>query len=156
MHRIEALLSGALVVRGPGLTGPVGSVFLVTAFLHNKVLSCTSTASPRPTIGGIMPGTPFRNRPLPWRRTFRADPTIIIETINRGGFFPVPATPPNMSTPATGVGTDVPGGLGDPGIGTIISTMNVDQRLYWGVVIFCVLVGVSVLGWFRWRNWLRR
>ena len=27
---------------------------------------------------------------------------------------------------------------------------------FWGVVIFCVLVGVSVLGWFRWRNWLRR
>ena len=27
---------------------------------------------------------------------------------------------------------------------------------FWGVVIFCVLVGVAVLGWFRWRNWLRR
>ena len=26
----------------------------------------------------------------------------------------------------------------------------------WGVVIFCVIVGVSVLAWFRWRNWLRR
>ena len=27
---------------------------------------------------------------------------------------------------------------------------------FWGVVIFCVVVGVSVLLWFRWRNWLRR
>jgi zinc transporter len=27
---------------------------------------------------------------------------------------------------------------------------------FWGVVIFCVVVGVSVLAWFRWRNWLRR
>jgi zinc transporter len=27
---------------------------------------------------------------------------------------------------------------------------------FWGVVIFCVAVGVAVLGWFRWRNWLRR
>jgi zinc transporter len=27
---------------------------------------------------------------------------------------------------------------------------------FWGVVIFCTLVGVSVLLWFRWRNWLRR
>jgi zinc transporter len=27
---------------------------------------------------------------------------------------------------------------------------------FWGVVIFCVAVGVSVLAWFRWRNWLRR
>jgi zinc transporter len=27
---------------------------------------------------------------------------------------------------------------------------------FWGVVIFCVVVGISVLAWFRWRNWLRR
>ncbi|HYD12635.1 MAG TPA: zinc transporter ZntB [Allosphingosinicella sp.] len=27
---------------------------------------------------------------------------------------------------------------------------------FWGVVIFCALVGISVLLWFRWRNWLRR
>ena len=27
---------------------------------------------------------------------------------------------------------------------------------FWGVVIFCLAVGVSVLAWFRWRNWLRR
>jgi zinc transporter len=27
---------------------------------------------------------------------------------------------------------------------------------FWGVVIFCLAVGVSVLLWFRWRNWLRR
>jgi zinc transporter len=27
---------------------------------------------------------------------------------------------------------------------------------FWGVVIFCTLVGISVLLWFRWRNWLRR
>ena len=27
---------------------------------------------------------------------------------------------------------------------------------FWGVVLFCVAVGVAVLGWFRWRNWLRR
>ena len=27
---------------------------------------------------------------------------------------------------------------------------------FWGVVIFCTLVGVSVLLWFNWRNWLRR
>jgi zinc transporter len=27
---------------------------------------------------------------------------------------------------------------------------------FWGVVIFCLAVGVAVLAWFRWRNWLRR
>lgn len=27
---------------------------------------------------------------------------------------------------------------------------------FWGVVAFCTTVGVGVLGWFRWRNWLRR
>jgi zinc transporter len=27
---------------------------------------------------------------------------------------------------------------------------------FWGTVIFCLVVGVSVLVWFRWRNWLRR
>ena len=26
---------------------------------------------------------------------------------------------------------------------------------FWGVVIFCTLVGISVLLWFKWRNWLR-
>jgi zinc transporter len=26
---------------------------------------------------------------------------------------------------------------------------------FWGTVIFCVVVAVSVLAWFRWRNWLR-
>lgn len=27
---------------------------------------------------------------------------------------------------------------------------------FWGVVTFCALVGISVLLWFKWRNWLRR
>ena len=27
---------------------------------------------------------------------------------------------------------------------------------FWGVVIFCLAVGIAVLAWFRWRNWLRR
>jgi zinc transporter len=27
---------------------------------------------------------------------------------------------------------------------------------FWGTVIFCLTVGISVLVWFRWRNWLRR
>ncbi len=27
---------------------------------------------------------------------------------------------------------------------------------FWGVVIFCAAVGIAVLLWFRWRNWLRR
>ena len=26
---------------------------------------------------------------------------------------------------------------------------------FWGVVIFCLAVGLGVMGWFRWRNWLR-
>jgi zinc transporter len=26
---------------------------------------------------------------------------------------------------------------------------------FWGVVAFCALVGISVLLWFKWRNWLR-
>ena len=43
-----------------------------------------------------------------------------------------------MSTPDTTVGPTIPGGLPDPGVGTITSTMSADQRLYWGVVIFWV------------------
>ncbi len=27
---------------------------------------------------------------------------------------------------------------------------------FWGVVAFCAAVGIAVLLWFRWRNWLRR
>jgi zinc transporter len=27
---------------------------------------------------------------------------------------------------------------------------------FWGVVIFCAGVGIAVLLWFKWRNWLRR
>jgi zinc transporter len=27
---------------------------------------------------------------------------------------------------------------------------------FWGVVIFCVLVGLTVLAWFAWRRWLNR
>jgi zinc transporter len=27
---------------------------------------------------------------------------------------------------------------------------------FWGVVVFCVLIGALVLGWFMWRHWLRR
>jgi len=27
---------------------------------------------------------------------------------------------------------------------------------FWGVVAFCILVGLAVLGWFGMRNWLRR
>jgi zinc transporter len=30
------------------------------------------------------------------------------------------------------------------------------QWAFWGVVGFCVLVGALVLGWFRYRHWLRR
>lgn len=27
---------------------------------------------------------------------------------------------------------------------------------FWGVVIFCTVVGIAVMLWFKWRNWLRR
>ena len=27
---------------------------------------------------------------------------------------------------------------------------------FWGIVAFCVVVGLAVLGWFGWRNWLKR
>ena len=27
---------------------------------------------------------------------------------------------------------------------------------FWGVVVFCFLVGVAVVGWFAGRHWLRR
>jgi zinc transporter len=27
---------------------------------------------------------------------------------------------------------------------------------FWGVVAACVLVGIAVLAWFRWQNWIRR
>jgi len=64
--------------------------------------------------------------------------TGLINTINGGGFVPVPATPPGMSTPDGTIGPDIPGGLPDPGVGTIIATMTADQRLFWGVVIFWV------------------
>ena len=114
-----------------------GSTFLITSFLHGKILNCTG-GTPRPTIGGTLGGTPFFGPAHPWRRKFRGDPTILIETINRGAFNPSPANPPNTSTPDTTVGPAIPGGLPDPGIGTITSTMNADQRLYWGVVIFWV------------------
>jgi hypothetical protein len=114
-----------------------GSNFLITSFLHGKVLNCSS-ATPKPTIGGFMSGTPFFGRAHGWRRLFRGDPTEVFGAINGGAFIPQPATPPNMSTPDTTVGPTVPGGLPDPGIGTITSTMNADQRLYWGVVIFWV------------------
>lgn len=30
------------------------------------------------------------------------------------------------------------------------------QWAFWGVVAFCVIVGAVVLGWFRYRHWLRR
>jgi hypothetical protein len=114
-----------------------GSTFLITSFLHGKILNCTG-ATPKPTIGGVLGGTPFLGRAHAWRRKFRGDPTPLIGAINNGDFNPKPETPPNMSTPETTVGPTIPGGLPDPGVGTIISTMNADQRLFWGVVIFWV------------------
>jgi len=125
-----------LITRHLPLAAP-GSSFLITSLLHGKILNCTG-ATPRPTIGGFMNGTPFFGRAHGWRRTFRGDPTEVFGAINNGDFVPVPATPPNMSTPDTTVGPTIPGGLPDPGVGTIISTMSADQRLYWGVVIFWV------------------
>jgi hypothetical protein len=85
-----------------------------------------------------MSGTPFFGRAHGWRRLFRGDPTEVFGAINGGAFIPAPALPPNTSTPDTTVGPTIPGGLPDPGVGTIVSTMNADQRLYWGVVIFWV------------------
>jgi hypothetical protein len=112
------------------------AILLVTAFLHGKILSCTGVG---PTIVPILKGSPFGGRPIPFRRPFRFSPIKpIIETINGGGYVPMPQTPPNTSTPDTTVGPSVPGGLPDPGITPIINTMSSDQRLYWGVVIFWV------------------
>jgi len=31
-----------------------------------------------------------------------------------------------------------------------------DPWAFWGVVIFCVALGIAVLAWFAARNWLRR
>jgi len=118
--------------------GVIESILLVTAFWHGKVLSCTGGATPTPTIGGILSGSPFSGVPIPWRRPFRGPPIILIHTINTGGFIPQPDTPTGMSTPPTTVGPAIPGALPDPGIATIINIMNPDQRLYWGVVIFWV------------------
>jgi hypothetical protein len=117
--------------------GSTYSTLLITSFLHGKILNCTG-ATPRPTIGGIWKGSPFGGIPHPWRRRFPFDPQPVIDKINNGDYNPSPNTPPGTPTPDTTLGGTVPGGLPDPGVGTIISTMNADQRLYWGVVIFWV------------------
>ena len=114
-----------------------GSIFFVTAFLHGKILSCTSGGPPTPTIGGILNGSPFGGHLIPWRRPFSRPSLPLINTINSNpGFIPQANNPPNMSTPDTGVSPSIPGGLPDPGISTIISSMSSDQLLYWGCVIF--------------------
>ncbi|HEY7371750.1 MAG TPA: hypothetical protein VIF57_06195 [Polyangia bacterium] len=117
--------------------GAAYSTLLITSFLHGKILNCTG-ATPRPTIGGIWKGSPFGGIPHPWRRRFPFDPTPVIDKINNGDYNPNPGTPPGTPTPDTTLGGTVPGGLPDPGVGTIISTMSADQRLYWGVLIFWV------------------
>jgi hypothetical protein len=114
------------------------SIFLVTAFLHGKILSCAGGGPPTPTIAGIVAGSPFGGLVLPWRRPFHGPTKHLIDTINGGGFIPQPANPPNMATPGTTVGGAIPGGLPDPGVTTIVNTMTSDQLLYWGVVIFWV------------------
>ena len=27
---------------------------------------------------------------------------------------------------------------------------------FWGVVLFCLVMGLAVLAWFSWRHWLRQ
>jgi hypothetical protein len=121
-------------------TGPaaVNSIFLVTAVLHGKIISCGGGSAP-PTIRGVVDGSPFGGWVFPWRRIFPHPAGPLIGAIGGGGFIPgAPATPSGMSTPSTTLGGDAPGGLPDGGITTIINTMTSDQRLYWGVVIFWV------------------
>ena len=55
-----------------------------------------------------------------------------------------------------------PGSMGQTGYTGLLG-MNVEGIPYahspwafWGVVAFCILVGLAVLGWFGMRNWLRR
>jgi len=118
--------------------GDIETVMIVCAPVFGRIFTCTGTF-PRPTIDGTVNGTPFgRGMRPPWRRRFRLKPKIIIETINGGGFFPQPNTPPGTNTPSTAFPGVVPGGLPDPSIPTVVNTMNADQRLYWGVVIFWV------------------
>jgi zinc transporter len=31
-----------------------------------------------------------------------------------------------------------------------------ERWAFWGVVGFCVVIGLAVLGWFMWKHWLRR
>ena len=53
--------------------------------------------------------------------------------------YPEPSTPPGTLTPGTALCPGaVPGGLPAPDITKVLTTMNADQRLYWGVVIFWV------------------
>jgi hypothetical protein len=120
-------------------TGPQTTILTVAATVFGRIVNCTGGPGARPTIVGVVNGTPFGGcfRP-PWRRRFRGDGTILIDTINRGGFFPVPSTPDGGNTPATVFPPIVPGGLPDPEITKVLTDMNADQRLYWGVVIFWV------------------
>jgi hypothetical protein len=122
-----------------GTNKVVESILLVTAWLHGKILSCAGGGPPTPTILPIVSGSPFGGRLIPWRRPFRFFPIKpLINTINNGGYIPKADDPDGQATPPTIIGTAVPGGLPDPGVGTIISTMSSDQRLYWGCVIFWV------------------
>ncbi len=122
-----------------GTNKVVESILLVTAWLHGKILSCAGGGPPTPTILPVVTGSPFGGRLIPWRRPFRFFPIApLINTINNGGYIPKADDPDGQATPPTIIGTAVPGGLPDPGVGTIISTMSSDQRLYWGCVIFWV------------------
>jgi hypothetical protein len=117
----------------------VESILLVTAWMHGKILSCSGGGPPTPTILPIVSGSPFGGRLIPWRRPFRFFPVDpMIHKINNGGYIPKADNPDGQATPPTIIGTAVPGGLPDPGVGTIISTMSSDQRLYWGCVVFWV------------------
>ncbi|HXU03136.1 MAG TPA: hypothetical protein VN903_19355 [Polyangia bacterium] len=127
-----------LLVRHIG-TGDPTTVLTTTAPVHGRIFSCAPGPGPKPTITGIVNGTPFGGcfKP-PWRRLFRGKAKILIDTINTGGFFPVPGTPGGTNTPDKVFPPNVPGGLPDPEITKVLTTMSSDQRLYWGVVIFWV------------------
>ncbi len=140
--------------------GDPTTVLTVCAPVFGRIITCTPGPFPKPTIRGVVDGSPFGPslRP-PWRRKFRRNPKKLIDTINGGGFFPEPATPPGALTPGSVFPDIVPGDLPPPEITKVLTTMNSDQRLYWGVVIFWVarklLISESGRFWWLLRKLLR-
>jgi hypothetical protein len=120
-------------------TGPKSTVLSITSPVFGRVVSCAPGTGPKPTIAGILFDSPIGGGlGLPWRRLFPGDVGPVVDAINNGAFISVPSTPGGMATTGNVFPGAVPGKLPDPSIDKAISSMDADERLYWGVILFWV------------------